>query len=509
MSGTEFKYQAIEIELKHIRTTQDDSRLKDIESLAASIASVGLMYPIVVQPIPDDFDNGEQVYELIDGHRRLVALKYNKAKTVRAIEIDAWTPNDKAATLQLTANLHRLPLTPFQEAAAIQKLREDGRNAQDIAADLGMTPQAVARRDQLNKLIPEWMKFIERMDEGEALSVAAFELIACYEPSIQGRLLSSYENSFQVPTVASLKNELSEFDRQLRSAPWKLDDAVLLPTAGACNDCQRRSSCQALLFDGETDGKKATPEDRCLDIECWDNKLKRFGEKKIEEAKAKHPDLVLINRGNNGPVVSGLSRKLKTITQKYEWEKKYEPAKKTDPDAVPAMTINEKGLGSISYIRIIEKKIPKATGNSKKSTGVLAETPEQKATRELKERRETWIRDKIDDATGWNSDPPSFLVTLPAEQVLALLGSIATCVREMSAKHLPKWASCKPDTAIREVWKLLAAHMYVGNELSDYKAVAEHVLRLKWSDLEAEALKAIPDPNPKAGATAKKVKKGK
>lgn len=354
-----FGHEVKEVELSQIQATQGAERLRDIETLAKSIAAVGLQIPLIVQHIDNEVDQ----YRLVDGHRRFAALKKNKAKTARVIEIDSDISGDKMATIQLTANLHRLQLTAFEEAAAIKKLRDDGRETRDIAADLGLTPQAVARREQLNRLTPEWLKYIASMCEGTALSVAAFEMIASYEPSVQGKLLQSYMRSSHVPTVNDVKRELSAFDRTLKSAPWKMDDAILFPTAGACNVCSKRSSCQSLLFDGEVDGKKASPEDKCLDIACWNKKLEKFGRQKLEAAKAKHPNLVLLKKDtgwgtNVNRVVGGLSRG-ETVLENRWSNSSYEAAKKSDKDAVPAMTINEKGLGSISYIKIKKSDEPK------------------------------------------------------------------------------------------------------------------------------------------------------
>ncbi len=498
-----------EIELSHIRASQGNDRLRDIDTLAKSIAAIGLQIPLIVQHIPDGGDiKGNEKYLLVDGHRRFAALQKNKTKTARVIEIAEDMPGDKMQTIQLTANLHRLQLTAFEEAAAIKNLRDDGRETKDIAADLGMTPQAVARREQLNKLTPEWMKYIANLREGKALSVAAFEMIASYEPSVQGKLLQSYLKSSNVPTVNDVKRELSAFDRTLKSAPWKLDDAILFPAAGACSACPKRSSCQSLLFDGEVDGKKASPEDKCLDIACWNKKLEKFGKQKLAEAQAKHPNLVLLDknsgwgRGDNR-IVGGLSRG-NTLIKPKPWSSDlgYEVVRKSDKGAVPAMTINERGLGSISYIKIKKADEPKkpTKADVKKMT---PEQVEKQKAEEIAARREQWIREKIMNSFDSRSNPPAHLVLLTPMDVMRLFASALICNDHGKFDGLAKWKNMSEGAALKEIWRVVSESIYV-DDWQATQQIAIHLLGLNWSDLEADAVKAIPDAKPKVGAAPEK-----
>lgn len=509
-----------EIELGRIRATQGNERLRDIDTLAKSIAAIGLQIPLIVQHIDNEVDQ----YRLVDGHRRFAALKKNKSKTARVIEIDADIAGDKMQTIQLTANLHRLQLTPFEEAAAIKKLRDDGRETKDIAADLGLTSQAVARREQLNKLIPEWLKYIAEMGESEAVSVAAFELIASYEPSTQGKILQSMD--FSAPTVSTVKNILSRFDRQLRSAPWKLDDATLHPAAGACHACPKRSSCQSLLFEGETDGKKAAPEDKCLDIACWNHKLERFGKLKLEEAKKKHPNLVLIKKDEGygsslNKAIPNVSRGMKVIVpNRWSSDKGYEVVKKTDKDAVPAMTINEKGFGQISYIKITKKSESKSTNTVAKNLSPEEQMKVERKT--LAGRRAKWMLEQLDvhlaESINKSKLPAGLSERFPAEQ-LVLLGTLCLLTDEYGRRtkvKLEDWQNVDTKQAADALWKIVSDTInmtpFYGDrqidlylkELPEARQIAEIVFGLNWSDLEAEAVKAIPDPTPKAGATPKK-----
>ena len=52
----------------------------------------------------------------------------------------------------------------------------------------------------------------------------------------------------------------------IHAAPWKKDDATLVPAAGPCTTCQKRSSANASLFDD------LPKHDLCLDVACYESK---------------------------------------------------------------------------------------------------------------------------------------------------------------------------------------------------------------------------------------------
>ena len=95
---------------------------EDISELAASIAEVGLLQPIVVRQVSTS-PGEDPHYELIMGERRLRASKEAGLETIPAVVRDT----DDVAMLRdaLLENLHRVQLNPLEEAAAYQQLLED------------------------------------------------------------------------------------------------------------------------------------------------------------------------------------------------------------------------------------------------------------------------------------------------------------------------------------------------------------------------------------------------
>jgi ParB family chromosome partitioning protein len=220
--------QVREILLTNIKPAESGERAKDVRSLAESIRAVGLIQPILVTPIRTNEAGPISGYQIIAGHRRYAATQLLKEKMIRCIVMEA--TDDKAQAMRISENVHRLPLTPLQEAEAIAKLRALGRSTEEIAADLAMSAQSVARRERLLTLIPEWVKRWQKKD-GRSMTTNAAELIAAQEPSTQKALLDQFK--WGNPDLQQLKGRLSDYNQKLSSAPWPLNDSLLLPKAGA------------------------------------------------------------------------------------------------------------------------------------------------------------------------------------------------------------------------------------------------------------------------------------
>ena len=118
------RFAEIPVELIHPNPRQPRQVFdeEDIAELAASIAEVGLLQPIVVRQVPTA--PGEELrYELIMGERRLRASKKAGLETIPAVVRD--TDDVDLLRDALLENLHRVQLNPLEEAAAYQQLLED------------------------------------------------------------------------------------------------------------------------------------------------------------------------------------------------------------------------------------------------------------------------------------------------------------------------------------------------------------------------------------------------
>ena len=115
-----------------------------LSSLAASIAEVGVIQPIVVRASGDG-------YELIAGERRWRAARRANLPSIPAIVRDS----DDLSSLEtaVVENLHRQDLNALEEAAAYQQLIEDFDLTQDqVATRVGRSRSAVANTIRLLQL---------------------------------------------------------------------------------------------------------------------------------------------------------------------------------------------------------------------------------------------------------------------------------------------------------------------------------------------------------------------
>jgi ParB family chromosome partitioning protein len=110
----------------------------DLDGLAASIAEHGLLQPLVVRRM-------RRRYELIAGHRRLLAIRQLGWRSVPAVVRAADV--DQAFVLTVVENLQRTDLRPTEEAAALEVLvRERGWTTRQVAAAIKRSQAYVSKR---------------------------------------------------------------------------------------------------------------------------------------------------------------------------------------------------------------------------------------------------------------------------------------------------------------------------------------------------------------------------
>lgn len=135
---------------------------EELTSLAESIREVGVLQPILVRPIGDQ-------YELVAGERRWRAARRVGLQTIPALVRET----DDTASLEhaLVENLHRADLNPLEEAAAYQQLIEDFQlTHEQIATRVGQSRAAVTNKLRLLQLPPAVQKLVQegQLDMGHA-----------------------------------------------------------------------------------------------------------------------------------------------------------------------------------------------------------------------------------------------------------------------------------------------------------------------------------------------------
>jgi len=225
----------------------DEAKLAE---LADNIGQYGVLQPILLRPLPD----GEAgMYELVAGARRYRASKLAKRESIPATVSEL--TDAQALELQVIENVH--PLDEAQGYADLIELQPDTYTVEAIASRVGRSPAYISGRLRLIQLTAE----AKQAFYDDKLTVAhAFEIVRL-QPNDQRRALQEcfpqYRNAAAIlkdkkaeaTTVRELRAWIErEIHLDLTNAPFDPHDEALLPKAGACARCPKRTGSNPLLF---------------------------------------------------------------------------------------------------------------------------------------------------------------------------------------------------------------------------------------------------------------------
>lgn len=264
--------QITQVPLKDIRPSKTNPRKRLDEKahaeLTSSIMQHGLISPVLVRIL----DGRPNTYELVNGHRRLAAFK-----ELGRTEIDALVrelTDEEVREIQIIDNLQRLDIHPLDEAECLKEMAQALHlDTKQIAAKVGKSTTYVAQRMKLNDLHAEWQK---RYVEGGIQLGHALLLCRQSEADQEKLLRHSY---IGLETVGELAEQIErEFHLVLHKAGFPKKDPLLLPSAGACDSCPKRTIFNIDLF-GES------KSDRCTDASCFEQKADLFLDRQREKIK--------------------------------------------------------------------------------------------------------------------------------------------------------------------------------------------------------------------------------
>lgn len=271
-----------------------------IEELAQQITEVGLLYPILVQESKEK--PGE--YILMDGFRRLKAHLLAEIPTIKA-EIRGATDKDDA--VRLIANLGREQLHPWDEATALGRLQISHKiEIPEIALRIGKSEKYVRERLQLLSLVPKAQVMLQK----DQIGLRQAFVLARERDEIQNECLKNCKDEAGLESVSELKDYIERhFKLVLAEAPFDVKDAELVPKAGACETCPKRTGANPGLF---TEYSK----DLCSDPKCYNIKLLAGLNKKKKEVEEKHKKAVFITESHYH-INSGVEKLQPLMASKY------------------------------------------------------------------------------------------------------------------------------------------------------------------------------------------------
>ena len=114
---------------------------EEMEALAESIKEHGIVSPVIVRPLENTTDE----YEIISGHRRVMASRKAGITEVPALVVSL--DRDAAAIVLVDSNLHREHILPSEKARAY-KMKHDAIKKQGARTDLTSSQVVTETLDQ-------------------------------------------------------------------------------------------------------------------------------------------------------------------------------------------------------------------------------------------------------------------------------------------------------------------------------------------------------------------------
>lgn len=250
-----------------------------MDELTANVAVQGVIVPIIARPL-----NGGDTFEIVAGERRYRAAKAAKLSDIPAIVREL--TDAQALELQVIENNQRVDVHPLEEAEGYEALmkcpKSDGTEytADEIAAKVGKSRSYVYGRLKLTALGPNGRKalyggfldasralLLARIPVVELQDKALLEILHLNKPEDLEPSEDAEEDEDFRPRPMSYRDAAEhiqyEYTLQLKAAPFKISDATLVPGAGPCTTCPKRSGNQPVLF---ADIESA---DVCTDPKCF------------------------------------------------------------------------------------------------------------------------------------------------------------------------------------------------------------------------------------------------
>jgi len=273
--------------LTNPRKTFDQGKLAE---LTASINEMGVHQPVLLRPLPASrlADTAgmkpRPEFELVAGERRLRASKGAGLQTIPAMIREL--TDDQVLEIQIVENLQRDDLSELEEAEGYEALMQHSQlNADQVGAKIGKSRSYVYARIKLLDLCQEARTSLRdgTVDASRALVVARIPdhklQIKAMKEIVQGE---GYGADREPMTYRQALNHMQRnYMLKLSDAKFKINCVDLVPEAGGCMSCAKRTGHDPDLF---SDVKGA---DICTDPPCFHKKTEAHTAALVAEAKAK------------------------------------------------------------------------------------------------------------------------------------------------------------------------------------------------------------------------------
>lgn len=229
--------------------------------LTESIKAQGVLQPILVRPLGGD----SGAYQIVAGARRYRAAMLASLETIPCVV----RALDDRAALEATVveNLQREDIHPIEEAEGYERLmQEAGYNADSVAEKVGKSRSYIYGRLKLLQLCQEARDafYDGKLDASTALLVARIPGKTLQNKATK-ELIKGYDGAPM--SFRTAKDHVRRsYMLDLKDATFRTADANLVPAAGSCKDCPKRTGNDPELF-GDVENTNV-----CTDPACFENK---------------------------------------------------------------------------------------------------------------------------------------------------------------------------------------------------------------------------------------------
>ncbi|MFZ0886507.1 MAG: ParB/RepB/Spo0J family partition protein [Candidatus Acidiferrales bacterium] len=258
-----------------------------LAELADNIRLHGVLQPVLVRPLP----GGEpDCYELVAGARRYGASQLAKRETIPATVREL--TDTQCLELQLIENLQRADVHELDEArgyAALMQLEPETYTVETLAEKIGRSEKYVYARLRLMHLVEEAQQtfYTGKLSVAHAFEIARLQpgdqkraLQECF-PGHRGAAAILKDRRAEAVTVRQLREWIEwEIHLDLARAPFDPQDEALLPEAGSCTKCPKRTGNNPLLF------PEVRRKSTCTDRECFRRKVEALVQIRVKPLEA-------------------------------------------------------------------------------------------------------------------------------------------------------------------------------------------------------------------------------
>lgn len=227
--------------------------------LTESVKRHGILQAILVRPMADGR------LEIVCGERR---WRSAVAAQLEYVPVDIRELSDEVVIeLQIIENLHRSDVSELEEAEGYAALMSQGYTVDKIIEATKKTKSYIYARLKLCDLAQASREFIYKNSVSASIAILVARIPV---PSLQLQALKEVTKPHFGGDPMSVRAASEHIQRRytlkLSAAPFKTGDADLLPAAGSCTTCPKRTGNQPEVF-------KDINANVCTDPDCFGKKM--------------------------------------------------------------------------------------------------------------------------------------------------------------------------------------------------------------------------------------------